>query len=73
MLAPGIIPFGRIRPLALRLRMAPIRKDLSPELLLPYEGGIERQFDRTLTQLERVQRMHLGQPVPPLAKLEVST
>jgi hypothetical protein len=53
--------------------MAPIRKDLSPELLLPYEGGIERQFDRTLTQLERVQRMRLGQPVPPPAKLEVST
>ncbi len=53
--------------------MALIRKDLSPELLLRYEGGIERQFDRTLTQLERVQRMRLGQPVPPPVKLEVST
>ena len=53
--------------------MALIRRDLSPELLLRYEGGIEQQFDRTLTQLERVQRMRLGQAVPPLAKLEVST
>jgi hypothetical protein len=28
-----------------------------------------RNFDRTLTQLERLQRLRLGQPVPP--KLEV--
>ncbi len=28
-----------------------------------------RSFDRTLSQLERLQRMRLGQPVPP--KLEV--
>ncbi len=53
--------------------MALIRKDLSPELQLRYEGGIEQQFDRTLTHLERVQRMRLGRPVPPPAKLEVST
>ena len=52
------------------------RKDeivqLTPELLLRYEGSLERQFDRTLTQLERAQRTRLGQPVPPPVKVELS-
>jgi len=38
--------------------------------LLRYEASLERSFDRTLSQLERLQRMRLGQPVLP--KLEVS-
>lgn len=38
--------------------------------LLRYETSLERSFDRTLSQLERLQRMRLGQPVLP--KLEVS-
>ena len=37
--------------------------------LLRYEGSLERSFDRTLSQLERLQRIRLGQPVLP--KLEV--
>jgi hypothetical protein len=37
--------------------------------LLRYEASLERSFDRTLSQLERQQRMRLGQPVLP--KLEV--
>ncbi len=37
--------------------------------LLRYETTLDRFFDRTLGQLERVQRMRLGQPVLP--KLEV--
>ncbi len=37
--------------------------------LLRYEASLERSFDRTLSQLERLQRMRLGQPVLP--KLEV--
>ncbi len=37
--------------------------------LLRYEASLDRSFDRTLTQLERLQRMRLGQPVLP--KLEV--
>ena len=41
-----------------------------PDHLLRYEVSIERNFDRTLTQLERLQRMRLGQPVLP--KLEVT-
>jgi hypothetical protein len=44
---------------------------LTPQFdhLLRYEASLERNFDRTLSQLERVQRMRLGQPVLP--KLEV--
>ena len=38
--------------------------------LLRYEASLDRSFDRTLTQLERLQRMRLGQSVLP--KLEVS-
>ena len=38
--------------------------------LLRYEASLDRSFDRTLSQLERLQRMRLGQPVLP--KLEVS-
>jgi len=37
--------------------------------LLRYEASLERSFDRTLNQLERMQRTRLGQPVLP--KLEV--
>jgi hypothetical protein len=37
--------------------------------LLRYETNLERSFDRTLSQLERLQRMRSGQPVLP--KLEV--
>jgi hypothetical protein len=37
--------------------------------LLRYEASLDRSFDRTLGQLERLQRMRLGQPVLP--KLEV--
>ncbi len=47
----------------------------SPALdrLLRYEASLERAFDRTLNQLERLQRMRLGQPVPPPVKVELST
>jgi hypothetical protein len=41
--------------------------------LLRYETNIERAFDRTLGQLERVQRLRLGQPVLPAIKLDVSS
>ena len=37
--------------------------------LLRYEASLDRSFDRTFSQLERLQRMRLGQPVLP--KLEV--
>jgi hypothetical protein len=41
--------------------------------LLRYEASLERSFDRTLTQLERLQRVRKGQYVPPPIRLEVST
>ena len=40
--------------------------------LLRYEAHLERIFDRTLSQLERLQRMRLGQPVPPPIKVQLS-
>jgi hypothetical protein len=44
---------------------------LTPQFhnVLRYEAALERNFDRALTQLERLQRTRLGQPVLP--KLEV--
>ncbi len=41
--------------------------------LLRYEASLERNFDRTMSQLERLQRMRLGQPVPPPIKVSVSS
>jgi hypothetical protein len=42
------------------------------DCLLRYEAHLSREFDRTLSQLEHLQRMRKGQPVPPTLKLEVS-
>ncbi|MGO9590056.1 MAG: hypothetical protein ACLP3K_08450 [Candidatus Acidiferrales bacterium] len=42
------------------------------ERLLRYEASLDRSFDRTLSQLERLQRMRRGQPVPPTLKVEVN-
>jgi hypothetical protein len=39
------------------------------ERLVRYEASLERAFDRTLAQLERVQRIRLGQPVAPRLEL----
>jgi hypothetical protein len=41
--------------------------------LLRYEASIERAFDRALTQLERKQRMRLGQPILPPIKLDLGS
>ena len=46
---------------------------LSLELLLRYESNLERAFDRTLIQLERLQRIRNGQPVPPTLDVNVTT
>ncbi len=40
--------------------------------LLRYEASLDRAFDRTLSQLERLQRMRLGHAVPPPLKVELS-
>jgi len=41
--------------------------------LLRYETAILREIDRTMNQLERLQRMRLGQLVPPPINLNVTT
>lgn len=46
---------------------------LKLDRLLKYETGLERAFDRTLIQLERAQRMRLGQPVAPRINVNVSS
>ena len=49
-----------------------IPEDLTMQRLLRYEASLERVFDRTLAQLERLQRMRRGQPVAPPIKLDVT-
>jgi len=46
----------------------------APQLdrLLRYETSLERSIERTLNQLERTQRMRLGQPVPPPINLNIT-
>jgi hypothetical protein len=48
-----------------------IPNGLGLERLLRYEASLNRDFDRTLSQLERIQRMRLGQPVAPRLELDV--
>ena len=40
--------------------------------LIRYEASLERSFDRTLSQLERMQRQRLGYPVPPRISIDVN-
>lgn len=47
--------------------------DPRAERLLRYEASLERAFDRTLSQLERLQRMRKGQLIPPPIKVDVSS
>ena len=42
------------------------------ERLQRYEASLERAIDRTLGQLERLQRLRMGQPVPPTLKVDVN-
>jgi hypothetical protein len=41
--------------------------------ILKYSTGIDREFDRTLSQLLRLQQIRKGQPVPPTLHVNVST
>jgi hypothetical protein len=43
------------------------------DLLLRYYTTLDRAIDRTLAQLERFQRMRLGQPVPPRIDVNLSS
>jgi hypothetical protein len=60
-----------------RIELESLRRSVpdGPQLdrLLKYEASINREIDRTLTQLERLQRMRLGQPVSSPIKLDISS
>lgn len=68
---------SQIRLLKERLAVESMRRAVpeSPALdrLLRYESNLERIFDRTMNQLERLQRMRLGHPVSPSINLNVSS
>lgn len=51
---------------------APVPKQEVVDRFQRYEASLERSFDRTLSQLERLQRLRLGQPVLPALKVDVS-
>ena len=58
-----------------RLEMLRRRIPEGPELerLLRYEASLERAFDRTMAQLERLQRIRFGHPVPPRIEVGVTS
>ena len=61
---------ARRRGYTLKTSLVPSAEVL--DRLLRYEASLDRAFDRTLSQLERLQRMRLGQAVPPPMKVELS-
>ena len=65
----GSIETERTRVEALR-RSVPEGPGL--DRLLRYESSLDRSFDRTLIQLERLQRMRLGQSTVPPIDLHIS-
>ncbi len=56
----------------LEMRRRGVPEGPALDRLLRYEASLERSFDRTLSQLERLQRMRAGQPVLPELKVRVS-
>jgi hypothetical protein len=62
---------------SIRMKIEALRHNVpdTPRLdrLLKYEAGLERAIDRVLNQLERAQRMRLGQPVAPRIDVNVSS
>lgn len=60
-----------------RMELKSLRENVptSPGLdqLLRYSTALDRQFDRTLSQLERAQRLRRGQPVAPRIDVNVSS
>ena len=74
-----IVDYGRKCTTVDRVKAKLNRRRLSvprsPDLdrLLRYEASLERVLDRTLAQLDKRQRIRLGQPVLPAIKVDVSS
>lgn len=60
------------KELPLREESLAIPKETELDRLLRYEARLEGSFDRTLSQLERLQRMRRGQPIASPIKVELS-
>jgi hypothetical protein len=61
-----------LRKSANNVAVAGIPLQESADRLLRYEAHLSREFDRTLNQLERLQRMRKGQPLPPQVDVKIS-
>jgi hypothetical protein len=60
-----------------RMKLEVLRRNVPEsaglERLLKYGTSLDREFDRTMNRLERLQRMRAGLPVPPVVKVEVDS
>src|SRR6202795_537959 len=50
--------------------LIPSQGDL--DRVIRYEAHLSREFDRTISQLERLQKIRLGQPTPPTLRVDIS-
>jgi len=67
---------ARARTESSRMKLEALSKNIPDapclDRLLRYEAAISREIERTLSQLERLQRMRRGQPVPPPINVNVA-
>ena len=67
---------NRIREIEYSAERETMVKGLIPEKellkLMRYEASIERQFYKALNQLERTQRMRIGETIPAPISLDIS-
>jgi hypothetical protein len=62
-----------VHPHRLEMTAANVPESTRLDRLLKYSASLERDFDRTLNQLERLQRIRTGQPVPPQFNVNISS
>lgn len=71
--APGPMPITEAQKPKPNSASARIPSQETSDRLIRCEAHLSREFDKTLNQLERLQRMRKGQPVLPPIKVEVSS
>ena len=69
----ALIESNRISRMNLESRRQNVPDSPKLEQLLRYSTSLERTLDRTLNQLERAQRIRLGQPVAPRVDVNVTS